>query len=120
METRICYATDRYVESRHFYESVLGWKIYKEWDRSLTDKGVVYHAGSTLLEILFCPPDKASRVDGGLYLYIEVAELDGLHTGLEKDGHAVSPIEEKPWGHTSFSTTDPAGLPLKFFVQQSK
>ena len=46
METRICYSTDLYAESRHYYESVLGWTVYSEWDRSLTDKGVIYLAAA--------------------------------------------------------------------------
>ena len=115
METRICYSTDLYAESRHYYESVLGWTVYSEWDRSLTDKGVIYLAGTALLEILFCPPDQATRFENSLYLYLEIADLDGIHTALEKSGHAVSDLQVKPWGHTSFITHDPAGLKLSFF-----
>lgn len=115
METRLCYSTDLYTESRHYYESVLGWTVFSEWDRSITDKGVIYHAGTALLEILFCPPDQATRFENFLYLYLEVADLDAIHTRLEKSGHAASALENKPWGHMSFHTADPAGLKLSFF-----
>ncbi len=113
METRFCYRTARYAECRAFYERALGWQVFKEWDRGDADKGVVYHAGTALLEILLSAPDEASRLDGGFYLYLETSELEALRVKLE----GASAIQTYPWGHASFRVHDPAGLELKFFQQ---
>jgi predicted enzyme related to lactoylglutathione lyase len=115
METRFCVHIHAYDKTRAFYDQVLSWAVYSEWNRAADDRGVVYQAGSLLLEFLLSEPDKATRFDPSFYLYIEVDGLDALHDKLRANGCICSDIRDYPWGHSSFTVQDPAGLTLKFF-----
>ncbi len=118
METRFCYRVANYFETREFYESSLGWTIYNQWDRSPDDKGVVYHAGTALLEILLSTSEHASHFENSMYLYIEVADLEEMKKSL--GNYPSTDIQSYPWGHSSFIVKDPAGMSLKFFTKMVK
>lgn len=115
METRFCAHIHAYDQTREFYEKVLSWTIYSEWNRSADDRGVVYQAGSLLLEFLLSELVDATCFDPSFYLYVEVADLKSLHNKLQMSGCDVADIQDYPWGHSSFTVKDPAGLTLKFF-----
>lgn len=117
METRLCFHIYNYDKTRTFYEQVLKWPVYKEWDRSPEDRGVVYHAGSVLLEFLLSSAETATSFDDTFYIYQEVADLEMLHKTLQAQGAAPTHIETQPWGHKNFIVKDPSGLRLKFFTQ---
>jgi len=115
MEARFCAHIHAYDQTRMFYDQVLGWAIYSEWDRSADDRGVVYQAGSLLLEFLLSESSAATRFDPSFYLYIEVDDLNLLYDKLQANGCMCAGIRDYPWGHSSFTVQDPAGLTLKFF-----
>lgn len=117
MEVRICYKTAKYDECRSFYENVLCWPIFKEWNRGPLDRGVVYAIEGALLELLSSREFGATKFDGSFYLYVETKELDSLQSMLEKAGYSPTKIQSFKWGHNSFSIKDPAGFVLKFFSQ---
>lgn len=118
METRFCYRVANYFETREFYETSLGWTIYNQWDRAPDDKGVIYYAGTALLELLISTPEDATPFENSMYLYIEVANLEEIKKSL--GDYPSTDIQSYPWGHTSFIVKDPAGLSLKFFIRQVK
>lgn len=120
METRFCYLTSHYEDVRLFYETILKCQIYKEWDRSPSDKGVVYDLGTALLEVLSSNVENETKFHAdGFYLYIEHEGLDNLHKDIKDKGGKPTEVKYYPWGHHSFVVRDPAGLPLKFFNQNT-
>ena len=115
MEVRTCYKTAKYDDCRSFYEGVLHWPVFKEWNRSPTNRGVVYSIEGALLELLSSSESAATKFDGSFYLYVETKELEALWNALEQAKCSPTKICSFEWGHRSFVTKDPAGFILKFF-----
>ena len=116
-EVRLCVHVAPYVACRKFYEDVLGFRVYKEWDRSSNDRGVVYDIDGTFLELLLSDTAHQTTFDGTFYLYIKVPDVRAHFEALKSKGLALAPPTAYPWGHTSFSVTDPAGMKLTFFTE---
>ena len=117
METRFCSHITNLDLNRNFYEKILKWPIYKEWNRSETDRGVVYQAGPLLLEFLLSPHEAATKFDDSFYLYMEVPDPAVTRALFTDHLWPATEIRTYPWGHSSFTVKDPSGLSLKFFTQ---
>lgn len=113
LEFRFYYFTPRYEETVSFYRDVLGFEVYRAWDRP-GDRGTIFRSpnGAGLIEIEAgsTPPS----IQGGYY--IEVDDVDGWNERLRASGAPIrSPLETTTYGHRSFRTADPNGVEVAFF-----
>ncbi len=113
-ELRIVFRVRKYDQAREFYEQTLGLSVLNEWNRSDSDRGVVYALGRAQLEILKADTDPIAE---GTYTYIEVTDVDALWESLAGKVEVIDPIATQEWRHRNFSIRDPNGFKLKFFTK---
>ncbi len=114
-EYRVCNRTSDMVGIYDFYQNELGLEVYKHWDRSEEDKGVIFVLGDILIEYLLDgDPQKA----GWIYLCIEEENIEEFHA--ECRARNKTELIHTAWKHTKFSVFDPEGLEIKFFKDNGK
>ncbi|MEO1053414.1 MAG: VOC family protein [Bacteroidota bacterium] len=124
---RFTYFTNKYKETCEFYTEQLELNCELSWDRSEHDKGALFNAGVGLIEVLHLPDDEALYNSGldyrkpeGAFMVIQVWNVDERFEKYRDKGATFKQeVTTQPWGHRSFSVTDPNGVVL-FFYQEPK
>ncbi|MDJ0794112.1 MAG: VOC family protein [Woeseiaceae bacterium] len=123
---RFAYFTEKFAETRKFYEKTLQFELAHAWDRDEHDKGALFEAGAGFIEILLVPGDDEHKSAGldyrspqGAFMGIQVWDIDALFARLKSVGVTFKQdITDQTWGHRSFSVIEPNGLVLFFFEEQ--
>ncbi|HSL58241.1 MAG TPA: VOC family protein [Acidimicrobiales bacterium] len=106
---RIVLTPDDFDARRAFYRDVIGLEVVEEFDG---DEGILFRlAADTYLELL----RPATATVAGLRFALHVADADAAHATVAAAGAASGPVEVMPWGHRSFTLTDPGGVHLTLF-----
>src|SRR5690606_17929373 len=102
-EFRFYYFTPFHDETAAFYRDVLGFEVYRSWDRPDGDRGTIFRSpgGSGLIEIE--AGSTAPTVQGGFYI-----EVDDVEAWRARVGAAGAPIVRElavtSYGHRNFKT----------------
>jgi catechol 2,3-dioxygenase-like lactoylglutathione lyase family enzyme len=106
--------TTKLAESKAFYTDLLGFGVTFENEFYL-----LLHTPNHEAEISFLLPHHPSQqpffhppfLGQGMYLTIEVADVDSLYHDLKKKGVAIQvDIRDEPWGDRHFAIADPNGI----------
>jgi catechol 2,3-dioxygenase-like lactoylglutathione lyase family enzyme len=106
--------TSKLVATKTFYTSLLGFGVSFENEFYL-----LLHTPGKEAEISFLLPDHPSQqplfhpafTGKGMYLTIEVEDVDKVYTELKKKGVEIKiDIRNEPWGDRHFSIQDPNGI----------
>jgi catechol 2,3-dioxygenase-like lactoylglutathione lyase family enzyme len=107
LSSRVLVRPSDFERSRHFYEDVLGLRIYREY-ASKTGRGLVFFLGGGFLELSGdVPPAERGRVS----MWLQVPDLVAAHRELEAAGvEILDGPERKPWGLDEMWIADPDGV----------
>ncbi len=106
--------TPKLAESKAFYINYLGFGVSFENEFYL-----LLHTPNQEAEISFLLPDHPSQQSlfqtpfggQGMYLTIEVDDVDKLYSELKKKGVDIKiEIRDEPWGDRHFAIQDPNGI----------
>ena len=106
--------TDKLSESKEFYTKVLGFGVSFENDFYL-----LMHTPDNSEQISFLLPEHPSQhpvfqppfQGEGVYLTIEVEDVDKVYQDLKSRGVAIAiEIRDEPWGDRHFAIVDPNGI----------
>lgn len=106
--------TSKLAQSKAFYTEVLDFGVTFENDFYL-----LLHAPEHQGEISFLVPEHASQQplfqkpfqNQGVYLTIEVENVDEWYQRLQKKGVAIAiELRDEPWGDRHFAIVDPNGI----------
>jgi catechol 2,3-dioxygenase-like lactoylglutathione lyase family enzyme len=106
--------TPKLAESKAFYTNLLGFGVTFENEFYL-----LLHTPGREAEISFLLPDHPSQqpffhkpyLAQGMYLTIEVEDVDKLYAELKKKGATIKiDIRNEPWGDRHFAIQDPNGI----------
>lgn len=106
--------TSKLVETKEFYTKLLGFGITFENEFYL-----LLHTPNKEDEISFLLPDHPSQqplfhkpfTGQGMYITIEVEDVDHLYQNLKKKGVPIAiDIRNEPWGDRHFAIQDPNGI----------
>lgn len=106
--------TDKIAETKKFYTEVLGFGVSFENEFYL-----LMHTPSKSSEISFLLPNHPSQQQlfqkpfngEGMYLTIEVDDVDSLYQSLKKKGIEIKiELRDEPWGDRHFAIQDPNGI----------
>ena len=112
-EFRVVWFPRDYDASVAFYRDTLGFPVVGGWDRGPDDRGALLAAGSGIVELIQLHEGQAYIPPAGMGLYVEVDDVDALSEQLA--GVALSPPENRPWGHRVLSIADPDGVDVTLF-----
>lgn len=114
-EHRICNHTTHIQKIYDFYQNERGLEIYKDWDRSEDDKGVIFSLGDILVEYIFY---KNAQKPMWVYLCIEDKDVEVFYSKCTIKNKTE--LIHTPWNHIQFSVFDPEWFEIKFFKDNSK
>ncbi|CAH0999089.1 hypothetical protein LEM8419_00384 [Neolewinella maritima] len=106
--------TEKLAESKAFYTEYLGFGVTFENDFYL-----LLHTPNKQAELSFLLPDhptqqplfRAPFRGEGMYLTIEMDEVDPLYEALRSKGVEIKiAIRDEPWGDRHFAIQDPNGI----------
>lgn len=106
--------TEKLAETKKFYTDVLGFGVTFENEFYL-----LMHTPDKSAEISFLLPNHPSQQPffhkpfggEGMYLTIEVKDVDAIYDELKKKGVAIAiEIRDEPWGDRHFAISDPNGI----------
>ncbi len=106
--------TEKLTETKDFYTNVLNFGVSFENDFYL-----LMHTPDKSAEISFLKPNHPSQkpifqssFNGkGIYLTIEVKEVDTFYQQIKNKGIAIKiEIRDEPWGDRHFAIVDPNGI----------
>jgi uncharacterized glyoxalase superfamily protein PhnB len=106
--------TDKLSETKAFYMKTLGFGVTFENEFYL-----LMHTPNKEAEISFLLPDHPSQQvlfqksfqGQGMYLTIEVDDVDMIYSSLKKKGVTINiDIRNEPWGDRLFAIDDPNGI----------
>lgn len=106
--------TEKLMETKAFYTEVFGFGVSFENDFYL-----LMHTPNKSAEISFLLPKHPSQqplfqtpFDGnGVYLTIEVPEVDVVYQQLKEKGVPIAlELRDEPWGDRHFAVVDPNGI----------
>jgi catechol 2,3-dioxygenase-like lactoylglutathione lyase family enzyme len=106
--------TAKLAATKTFYTSILGFGVSFENEFYL-----LLHTPGKEAEISFLLPDHSSQqplfhpafTGQGMYLTIEVEDVDKVYAGLKKKGVEIKiDIRNEPWGDRHFAIQDPNGI----------
>ncbi len=110
--------TTKLTETKDFYCNKLGFGVSFENDFYL-----LLHTPGHTAEISFLLPDHPSQQPvfkpafqgQGVYLTIEVEDVDSLYQTLQQRGLTpLFPLRDEPWGDRHFALADPNGVGIDF------
>lgn len=108
--------TSKLAETKEFYTNILGFGISYENDFYL-----LLHAPGKQAELSFLLPNHASQQPlfqqpfqgQGMYLTIEVEDVDRLYQELKKKKVEIKiDLRNEPWGDRHFAISDPNGIAI--------
>ncbi|WP_336516512.1 VOC family protein [Pollutibacter soli] len=105
--------TNKMEETKKFYTDVLGFGITFENEFYL-----LMHTPDHQAEISFLLPEHPTQQPifqspfggQGVYLTIEVDDVDALYQEIKLKIPVTVPIRDEPWGDRHFAITDPNGI----------
>jgi catechol 2,3-dioxygenase-like lactoylglutathione lyase family enzyme len=106
--------TSKLAESKAFYTSILGFGVSFENEFYL-----LLHTPNNQAELSFLLPNHPSQqpffhppfLGQGMYLTIEVEDVDGIYNELKQRGVPIKiDIRDEPWGDRHFAIEDPNGI----------
>ena len=100
---------------RDFYLNELHFPILNEWDRSDSDKGVMFDVNGTILELLSTKGEYVSV--SGSDLSLGVPDVHALYEELQDKDFVTRGLVDNAWGDTSFRVADPEGFQISFFTK---
>ncbi|MCJ7736913.1 MAG: VOC family protein [Anaerolineae bacterium] len=110
-EFRIVFRARDYGVTVGFYRDGLELQIDHSWDRGPGQRGTVFVAASGLIEVLELAESASFAPATGLEIGYEVNAVDEWYDRIKAKGIPISgDIADKPWGHRTFSLTDPCGI----------
>jgi catechol 2,3-dioxygenase-like lactoylglutathione lyase family enzyme len=116
-EFRFIFRARDYEASLAFYRDGLELPIVSSWDRGPAEKGTLFQAGSGIIEVLaLAPGAEYVPLQGGELAY-EVKDVDEWYRRIQDKGLPIrGELADKPWGHRTFSLTDPDGMKVILFT----
>jgi catechol 2,3-dioxygenase-like lactoylglutathione lyase family enzyme len=113
LSSRILLQPNDFHAARHWYEHVLGLRVYREYGVEGRVTGVVFFLGGGFLELTTAPP----RTDAGLVpvtLWLQVPDVEAEHARLLATGEVTvtAPPLLMPWGLREMWLEDPDGVRL--------
>jgi len=110
-EFRFIFRAKDYEASVAFYRDGLELPVVGSWDRGPSQRGTLFQAASGIIEVLALAPGDAYVPPQGMELGYEVDDVDEWYQRAQKKDLPVSKeIADRPWGHRTFSITDPDGI----------
>jgi len=110
-EFRIVFRARDYDAAVGFYRDGLELKIDHSWDRGPGQRGTVFSAASGLIEIIELAEGGSFIPATGLEIGYEVENVDAWYDRVKaRDIPIRGELADKPWGHRTFSLTDPCGI----------
>lgn len=106
--------TNKLAETKQFYSDVLGFGVTFENEFYL-----LMHSPGEQAQISFLLPNHPSQQPlfhqpfsgQGMYLTIEVDDVDKLYAAIKKKGVAIKiELRDEPWGDRHFAIADPNGI----------
>jgi catechol 2,3-dioxygenase-like lactoylglutathione lyase family enzyme len=114
-DLRVIITASDYFRTLEFYADVLGLPIHESWDDP-DGRGTLFRAAGGMIEVFEANAHHPAHRPEGVRLGLEVDDAQALHDRVVQQGVAiVEAIDDRPWGHRSFTIDDPDGLPLTFF-----
>lgn len=116
--------TNKLSESKAFYTDVLGFGVTFENEFYL-----LMHTPNHEAEISFLLPNHPSQqplfhkpfLGDGMYLTIEVENVDSRYEELKKKGVAIKiDLRDEPWGDRHFAIQDPNGVGIDIVQYASR
>jgi predicted enzyme related to lactoylglutathione lyase len=115
-EFRLGIIAKDYERSISFYRDGLGLKITSSWDRGANDKGTLLEFGNGIIEIFPCSESLPPAKPVGVWLYIEVPNVDEYFKRIsEKEIPVLLAPKDEPWGHRRCKIKDPDGIEIGLF-----
>ncbi len=121
---RTAYSTPDYEETLEFYADGLEFPVVESWDHGPNDRGTLFAAFSGIIEVLALPekpeedPSWDHRAPQGVSIVIEVEDVDDLHAkAIDHQLPVKESIRNQPWGHRSFTLTDPNDVAIYFYSE---
>ena len=115
--------TNKIKESKEFYTQVLGFGVAFENDFYL-----LLHTPDGKFELSFLLPNHPTQqpmfhaaFEGkGIYLTIEVEDVDALYKAVKSKGATIAlELRDEPWGDRHFSIVDPNGVGIDLVRYQA-
>ena len=91
--------------SKKFYGETLGWQL----NTDLPEVAGFFFGTGYLVVIADNRTPSARQYAGGMHVEVQVEDVAAEHNRLTGLGIDVSDIDEKPWGESKFTVTDPDG-----------
>jgi uncharacterized glyoxalase superfamily protein PhnB len=88
-----------------FYSETLGWQLGTD-ERDVA--GLSFGTGYLVIRADE-RKEKGRSFAGGMYVTVQVEDVDAEHTRLKALGIGVSELYDQPWGERNFTFTDPDG-----------
>mgnify|MGYP001056636573 CR=1 FL=1 len=110
-EFRVVFRSGQYSDTVAFYRDTLELPIIHSWDNGPGQRGTEFSAGSGMIEVLEVPEGEPSALASGLEIGYEVEDVDEWYHRIQNKGGPIrGELADKPWGHRTFSLTDPCGI----------
>ncbi|MGD1992944.1 MAG: VOC family protein [Anaerolineae bacterium] len=115
-EFRLIFRAKDYEPSVAFYRDGLELMIVHSWDRGPDQRGTVFQAASGLIEVLALAADRDYVPPQGVEIAFEVEDVDAWYQRVQQKGLPIQgELANKPWGHRTFSVTDPDNIKVIVF-----
>lgn len=102
--------------SAAFYREGLELPVDHEWDYGGGDRGIVFYAGSGMVELLGLLPGDSYVKPQGVDMTIQVDSADRwLELARERGLQVVLQPTTFPWGHRVIRLLDPDGIVVSLF-----
>ena len=110
-EFRFIFRAQDYESAVAFYRDGLELPVVGSWDQGSAQRGTMFQAASGIIEVLARAPERECvSLQGGELAY-EVDDVDKAYRRVQEKGLPIQgELADKPWGHRSFSVTDPDGI----------
>jgi catechol 2,3-dioxygenase-like lactoylglutathione lyase family enzyme len=100
-----------------FYRDGLELPVAESWDNGPAQCGTVLRAASGLIEVLALAPGESFTPAQGLEIAYEVEDVDAWYLRLQEKGLPIrGELADQPWGHRTFSLTDPVGIKVILYT----
>lgn len=113
-EFRFYYFTRLYTETVSFYRDLLGWEVFRSWDRGIDDKGTIFRSPNATGFIEIEEGPEIPVIQGSIY--IEVKDVDAWYQKVVQNKITIiQPLTDTSYGHRSFKFADPNKLIIGLF-----